>query len=346
MRSLRGLKKSGESDEATQDNPGTMELPPVMGSTRAVDEGDGAGVQSEPRVVGEGEARPPTPVGRGLNTCSWQTAYCGMGAHMPLFVPYSRAGNEGVRREPPIPVPPIRLLEGQTENPAEVPEAAAQSASEMTESRDHSAVMQLVNETCAQETGGAVAAEKLVRRDSVPQETVESNEQVQSLNPEVTVLAPVTAASSQTTVSGAEQPAQSPGKDNGKEKKLKWWSETADVLPFMEESTRPLDEEDGAEGQSQSNRVVQVGGKEDARDEGVDGTLGATHRRAVQEEFPVEPNKQTLDHTSEKSTFTDEHLDVAVNAWGDHSAELNQSHYEWEWEQPCPDESAIPRSWL
>ncbi|KAJ2912502.1 hypothetical protein MD484_g7921, partial [Candolleomyces efflorescens] len=75
-----------------------------------------------------------------------------------------------------------------------------------------------------QETDGALAAEKLARSDSVPQETVESNEQVQGLNPKLgTVLAPVTAASSQTTVSVAGQPAQSPGKDNGKEKKKEWW---------------------------------------------------------------------------------------------------------------------------
>ncbi|KAJ2912503.1 hypothetical protein MD484_g7922, partial [Candolleomyces efflorescens] len=116
------------------------------------------------------------------------------------------------------------------------------------------------------------------------------------------------------------------------------------LVPFMED--RPLDEEDGAEGQFQPNRVVQVGGKEDTKDEGVDGELDATHSRGVQEE-PVEPNKQTLDHsTTDKSTFTDDNLDVAANAWDDHSAELNQSHYQWEWEQPSPDESAIPRSWL
>ena len=40
------------------------------------------------------------------------------------------------------------------------------------------------------------------------------------------------------------------------------------LVPFMED--RPLDEEDGAEGHFQSNRVqiVQVGGKEDTRDDG------------------------------------------------------------------------------
>ncbi|KAJ2911774.1 hypothetical protein MD484_g8638, partial [Candolleomyces efflorescens] len=93
-----------------------------------------------------------------------------------------------------------------------------------------------------------------------------------------------------------------------------------DSVPVMNGSTRPLDGEDGAEGQSQPN-VVQERGKEDARDEGVDRELDATH--SVQEE-PVEHNKQTLDHTSENSTFANGNLDVAVNARGD-SAE-NQSH--------------------